>query len=51
MHPFSLKKESTQAVTGGLSIPGLSEYLKEDGGPITMAIPEGGYDPRDFVIS
>jgi len=51
MHPFSLKKENLQQVTGGNPIPGLSLYFEEEGGQITMAIPEDGYDPRDLEIS
>ncbi|WP_171045380.1 hypothetical protein [Pseudoalteromonas rubra] len=49
MHPFSLKKEQEQAVTGGLIKRPvyITQALYEDGGPIyvTMAIPEDGNDP------
>ncbi|MCF2910435.1 hypothetical protein L1285_19160 [Pseudoalteromonas sp. DL2-H2.2] len=49
MHPFSLKKEQEQLVTGGLrkGIIDITLAEGETGGPIyvTMAIPEDGHDP------
>lgn len=63
MHPFALSQESQKEVTGGIVAGGcitvdyketgeISSLLKELGGPIvvTLAIPEGGDDPRPFDL-
>jgi len=48
MHPFSLEKSQKEQVTGGLKLIDITDGLHESGGPITMAIPEDGNDPRPF---
>ncbi|MET6757061.1 hypothetical protein [Pseudoalteromonas sp. NCIMB_1079] len=51
MHPFSLKKSQEEQVVGGKGDINFTLSLKENGGPdgpITMAIPEDGNDPRPF---
>ncbi|WDD99194.1 hypothetical protein [Thalassomonas actiniarum] len=50
MHPFSLKKEHIQAVTGGKPDMNVTHSTKESGDPITLSIPEDGYDPRPEVM-
>ena len=51
MHPFSLEKSQEEQVFGGKGDINFTLSLKENGGPdgpITMAIPEDGNDPRIF---
>ena len=51
MHPFSLEKSQEEQVVGGKGDINFTLSLKENGGPggpITMAIPEDGNDPRPF---